>query len=74
MFKGPTGPQSGRTGRSQAESIGTDPEGFTGAPGYHVQGGHPLTAGYPTGVYSEADPALTSTPSGFDPMPFTIKK
>lgn len=75
MYQGPTGPKSGRTPRSQAERIGTDPSGFEGMPGYFPQGGHPIMPNLPAQPYNyvDADP----TPSGgasYDPMPFTVKK
>lgn len=57
MFKGPTGPQTGRTPRTQAEKIGTDSSGFVNAPDYNAQGGHPNGAGMPGGVYTHNEPA-----------------
>jgi hypothetical protein len=74
MFKGPTGPKSGRTPRAQAERIGTDPSGFDGMPGYFPQGGYPITPTMPAQPYNyrDADP-LPSGGSNFDPSPFTVK-
>jgi hypothetical protein len=73
-FKGTVGPQSGRTSRSQAESIGTDPQGFVKAPEYFPQGGHPVKPGMPAQEYKETP---MREPSGGgsvpDPSPFTTK-
>jgi hypothetical protein len=74
MFKGTTGPQSGRTPRTQAEDIGADSEGFTEAPNYNVQGGHPVGNGLKADTYTEKVTAEPSTGGKtFDPSPFTIK-
>jgi hypothetical protein len=74
MFKGPVGPQSGRTPRSQAEKIGTDPAGFVEGPAYDATAGIPKGAGMPTGKY---EPAKMKTPSAGAPVsdnkaPFTV--
>jgi hypothetical protein len=73
MFKGTTGPQSGRTSRTQAEDIGADAEGFAEQKGYNNQGGHPLGNGLKNDQYSE-NVTTTPTESGakFDPSPFSI--
>lgn len=74
MFKGPVGPESGRTPRTQAESIGTDASNFVKAPEYFSQGGHPVGPGMPAKPYSEA-PQRAPAGGGQvpDPSPFTIK-
>ena len=74
MFKGTTGPQSGRTSRSQAEKLGTDPEGFVKAPEYDAQGGHPITPAMPSQTYKaeQLKPGTDSKP--IDPStPFVLK-
>ena len=72
MFKGTTGPQSGRTSRTQAEDIGADPEGFAEAPNYNVQGGHPVGNGLKADTYSEKGTAPSTGGKTFDPSPFSI--
>lgn len=42
MFKGPTGPQSGRTGRSRAEEL-NDPNNFDDGPKYDPKAGVPAS-------------------------------
>lgn len=74
MFKGPVGPVSGRTPRSQAEKIGTDASGFVEGPAYDVTAGHPKGNGMPSGKY-EAD--KMKAPAGGSPAsntkaPFNI--
>lgn len=74
MFKGPVGPVSGRTPRSQAEKIGTDPSGFEDGPAYDITAGHPTGKGMPTGEYKDAK---MKVPAGGEPVsdgkaPFTI--
>lgn len=75
MFHGLKGPQSGRTPRTQAESIGTDPEGFKEDPPYDMKGGHPITKDFPEGKYAERP---MSAPGGAKPLdadvPFTLTK
>ena len=73
-FKGLVGPQSGRTSRSQAESIGTDAEGFVKAPDYFSQGGHPVGPGMPAQDYKETPQRAPAGGGNVpDPSPFTIK-
>lgn len=61
MFRGPVGPDSGRTGRSQAERIGTDPAGFKDGPKYDPKAGVPVTADSPQQQYK---PMPMSPPTG----------
>lgn len=73
MFKGPVGPVSGRTPRSQAEAIGTDSSGFKEGPAYDVAGGHPITKQMPKQAFKAQE---LKSPSGGAPMeipaPFTL--
>lgn len=73
MFKGPVGPDSGRTGRSQAEQIGTDPAGFKDGPKHDPKAGIPVTPEFPQQQYR---PTPMSPPTGGQqagvPAPFTI--
>jgi len=73
-YKGPVGEVSNRTPRQRAEEIGADPEGFTKAPNYNVQGGHPIMPGYPDSTYSHKDTEPTAGGKTFDPAPFTVTK
>lgn len=74
MFKGPVGPQSGRTSRSQAEKIGTDPSGFKDGPAFDPVSGTPVTREMPKQEYKP-----TPMKEGGDakpmniPAPFTTK-
>lgn len=78
MFKGPKGPVSGRTPRTQAEKIGTERSGFEVLDAnYNAQGGHPTGKGMPTGTYKHTGEDTKPKESGganFDPSPFTTKK
>lgn len=65
MFKGPTGPQSGRTPRTQAEKLGTSPGGFSEQPGYDPTAGTPTGKDYPSSTYKERE---LKSPSGGKPM------
>lgn len=72
MYKGPVGPVSGRTPRSQAEKMGTDPSGFKEGPAYDAKGGHPVTAEQPKQEYK---PAALKAGGGKPmeiPAPFTL--
>ena len=73
-FKGTVGPESGRTPRSQAESIGTDAAAFVEQPPYFPHGGHPAGPGMPSQDYKET-PAREPSGGGSvpNPSPFTIK-
>lgn len=75
MFHGLKGPQSGRTSRTQAEAIGTDPEGFKEDPPYDMQGGHPVTKDLPKGEYKEAEMKEAGGAKPLDvAVPFTLTK
>jgi len=70
MFKGPAGTNT-RTPRTQAEKIGTNPEGFKGVPDYNPQGGHPTGTGMPGGVYTHSEPESPDAgPLPTQPSPF----
>lgn len=72
MFKGPTGPQSGRTPRTQAEEIGTSKEGFVEGPAYDPKAGHPITKDFPQQQYKEQQmKPVVSQPINI-PAPFTL--
>lgn len=62
MFKGPTGPVSGRTSRSVAEAK-NDAENFKEGPKYDIPGGHQITAGTPKSEYKEL-PMPEKAPEG----------
>lgn len=71
MYKGIKGPVSGRTSRTRAEEIGTDPSGFTDqGPGYFSQGGHPITSKLPAQPYKEAPEIPGANVKVPSPKPF----
>jgi len=74
MFKGPVGPQSGRTSRTQAEKLGTESSGFEGAPEYFPQGGYPPSKDLPKQEYKEREikPAQQGSPVSNKTPPFSI--
>lgn len=58
------GPTTLRSPRSRAIDIGTNPAGFSEAPNYDAQGGHPVEPGMPSGTYVEQPPAVTESGPG----------
>lgn len=73
MFKGPKGPVSGRTPRTQAEKY-ADPASFPAEPAYSTQGGHPITPGMPQTLYKGSphqEPVQSSSPHQ-GAAPFTL--
>lgn len=76
MFKGPSGPVSGRTRRTQAEDIGTNPEGFKDGPPYDYTAGHPITRQQPSQQYEDKSASVTPKPGKGPldiPAPFATK-
>ena len=73
MFKGSTGPVSGRTSRTIAEEK-NDAKNFEDGPKYDVQHGHPITEKMPVQEYKELQLPEKSPagPKDID-APFTIK-
>ena len=73
MHKGPVGPQSGRTPRSQAESIGTDASSFKeDGVKYDPTLGHVITKEQPKQEYKEAPVKTPTGPAQSGTAPFTI--
>ncbi len=75
MFKGPVGPNSGRTPRSIAEEQGTNPSGFKEGPPYDYAAGHPITKNMPSQAPKETElkPGGDAKPMEI-PAPFTVSK
>lgn len=75
MFKGPKGSSSGRTPRTQAESIGTEAAGFEKLDAnYDAKAGHPTGKGMPPAQEYKPREIPNPKESGgknFDPKPFT---
>lgn len=73
MFKGPTGPVSGQTGRTIAEQK-NDAKNFEEGPKYDYVSGTPITKDTPKQQYRAATmPAKSGSGGSEIEAPFTIK-
>lgn len=69
---GVAGPQSGRTPRTRAEELGTDPAGFRADVSYDSVNGVPTSMKRPGGKYEDRAEAAQPVPGRrhSDPTPF----